>query len=139
VIQSSVTIINEVAGETILSRKCNSFSCRFVTVSELRHSTIEPSFYFVIFDFYRVETILFNNISVDFLAYNKRSKKTLPKSPCRYGAVLSLHGPTSLLLWLRLSVVRVLGSQGMSRVIELREVQENSPDGTRSLVLIYRV
>jgi hypothetical protein len=45
-----------------------------------------------------------------------------PTSPCRYGAVLSLHVPASLLLWLRLSGAWVLGSQGISRVIELREV-----------------
>jgi hypothetical protein len=32
-------------------------------------------------------------------------------SPCRYGAVLSLHGPASLNLRLRLSGARVLGSQ----------------------------
>jgi hypothetical protein len=45
-------------------------------------------------------------------------------SPCRCGTVLSLRGPASLLLWSRLSGAWVLGSQGISRVIELRrEVQ----------------
>jgi hypothetical protein len=47
-----------------------------------------------------------------------------PTSPCRYGAVLFLRGSASLLLWLRFSGAWVLGSQGISRVIELRhEVQ----------------
>jgi hypothetical protein len=52
-----------------------------------------------------------------------------PTSPCRYDAVafLLLHGPASLLLWLKLSWAWVLGSQGTLRVIELRHVvQENS-------------
>jgi hypothetical protein len=35
-----------------------------------------------------------------------------PTSHCRYGAVLSLHGPASLLLWLRLLGAWVLGCQG---------------------------
>jgi hypothetical protein len=50
-------------------------------------------------------------------------------SPRRHDAValLSLQAPASLLLWLRLSGAWVLGSQGISRVIELRcDAQENS-------------
>jgi hypothetical protein len=52
-----------------------------------------------------------------------------PTSPCRYGAVafLLLHGPASLLLWLKLSWAWVLGSQGTLCIIELQHVvQENS-------------
>jgi hypothetical protein len=60
--------------------------------------------------------ILVCTVSPCCMEYNIPVCCSSPTSPCRYGAVLSLHGPASLLLWLRLLGAWVLGSQGISCV-----------------------